>query len=170
MGLINNDQPYIFQFQFFVIQTVVQRLHHCHKTFVLVLVWQFFDFAIDDFILDLKTCQHFGSLFAKFNTMCQYHNFLVVVMDVTTNDFGKNDSLPSASRQLVKQIVIVRRLIEYFKNTIEVSELIIVKVLFCVLVFFYFDNVWHTSGFFKKNSYKIKTIKGLLGAIVEKIL
>ena len=59
MRLIDDDQSYIIQMQFFIVDSVFQSHNHCYKTRIIILVWKFFYFTINNFVFYIKTLQHF---------------------------------------------------------------------------------------------------------------
>ena len=82
VGLIDYDQAQIFEFNALVVQAVVERFDHGHEAPVIVLLIQFLDFTVDDFVRNADVRQHPARLSAQFNAVRQNQYTLARFEDV----------------------------------------------------------------------------------------
>lgn len=130
MGLVNDHHANTVQFNGLFLKSVVEGFHHSYETLIRFLVRQFLDFAIDDFIVNPETFKHSGSLKAEFNPVGKDDYLFSGLGYIPLCDFRKNNGFPTPCRQLVQQVDVGRRLLQYPKNLIQILELIIVKRFF----------------------------------------
>ncbi len=78
---------------------------------MIVLLFEFFDFAIDDFVRDSNVREHPTCLSAQFNSVGEDEDPLARFEDVLLREFRKYHCLSSACGQLKQQVVPFRKLV-----------------------------------------------------------
>ena len=126
VGLVNDNQTDIIQIGFVLFDSIVQGLNHGDKTGVFALVGHFLDTAVNNFVLDSEFGEHVGGLFAQFDSMRQDQHLVVVAVDVLPGNLRKDDCFSTASRQLVKQVVLVWVFLDALENLVNGTVLVIV--------------------------------------------
>jgi len=100
VGLVNDNQPQVFKFDPFVIESVIERLDHGDKTPMVIVLIQLFDLAVDDLVGDANFSKHSTRLTAKFDSVSQDQYAFSRLQDVSFRQFGKDDGFPTSSGQL----------------------------------------------------------------------
>ena len=127
MRLVNDDQTQLLETDSFIVQPVVQRLDHCHKTPIVVFFFQFFDLAVDDFVGNADVREHPGRLSAQFNSVGEDQHPIARFEDVPLGEFRKNHGFPPSSGQLEQQIVILREFLHARHEALNRIFLIAIK-------------------------------------------
>jgi len=132
MRLIDNYQANIVKRHHAILKPVVQGFHHGDEAHIIVLVLKFLHIAVDDHIVYRKTGKHPGSLAAQFNPVGKDYYFLAGVLNIPPGNFGKYHGFPPTCGKLVKEVHIIRCLLQVVEDGVQILNLVIVKCFFYV--------------------------------------
>ena len=103
--LIHHHEAQIVEPNAFVVEAVVQGLHHGHIAPVFLVVFELLDLAVNDFVGHPNLREHVGGLAQQFNAVGQNQNALAGFQDVALGQLGENHCFPAPRGQLVQEVV-----------------------------------------------------------------